>query len=237
MTSPLTDEQANEMLAVLSQHFRQPVQPINRYCDALRTWQHALEDRARRLKVELFPGIDGDSKDPTTIKAYEDYKAASKKDAPYQKGYNDLQQYEDLADSVGHIFLQISKSNLLARLLYNGEKLRETICPEHKGRWSGIEWSESRCPHGCQLTGWVQEAEDKGKPLPGVQAVLLVPTGHTDGRITVIKDATGEVLGQAQGWGGPAIPQQMTEEEAEAARPGFKEKWEAEQRKKDGGDS
>lgn len=236
MTTPLTDEQANAMLAALSRHFRQPVMPVNRYCEALRTWQTALDDRARRLKEELFPGIGGDSKDPATVKAYEDYKAATKKGAPEVSGVSDLKRYEDMADQVGYVFLSISKSNLLARLLYNGEKLRETICPEHKGKWSGIEWSESRCPHGCQLTGWIQEADDKGKPLPGVQAVQLVPTGE-DGQVTVIQDATGEVLGQAQATWRLGLPLQMTEEEAERARPGFKAKWEAEQRKKNGGAS
>jgi hypothetical protein len=35
--------------------------------------------------------------------------------------------------------------------------------------WSGIEWSPGEsCKHGCQLTGWLPEPADAGKPLPGV---------------------------------------------------------------------
>jgi hypothetical protein len=54
---------------------------------------------------------------------------------------------------IGQIELQISKSNLLARLLYGGEKLRTKRCPIHDGVWSGI----GECEHGCQLTGWIPE--------------------------------------------------------------------------------
>lgn len=34
--------------------------------------------------------------------------------------------------------LQISKSCLLDRMMYGGEKPSKTPCPVHKGRWSGI---------------------------------------------------------------------------------------------------
>ena len=105
--------------------------------------------------------------------------------------------YEHAAHQVDRTFLAIRKSNLLARLMYSGEKLRETMCPEHKGKWSGIEWSDSRCPHKCQLTGWVQEGADQGKPLPGVMAVNMIPTGEGDGRVTMIRDVDGVVLGKA----------------------------------------
>lgn len=49
------------------------------------------------------------------------------------------------------ILIDIRKSNLLWRLLYCGEELRERPCPKHKGRWSGI----GRCEHGCGMTGWL----------------------------------------------------------------------------------
>lgn len=108
-----------------------------------------------------------------------------------------LLDFEEAAHRVERTFLSIRKSNLLARLLYSGEKLRTVMCPEHKGKWSGIEWSDNVCPHKCQLTGWVQESTDQGKPLPGVQAVKMVPTGGAPGHVTMIRDVDGEVLGKA----------------------------------------
>ncbi len=48
------------------------------------------------------------------------------------------------------------KSNLLARLLYGDEPLRETECPEHKGCWQGCVWpSVTCCPDGSNVTGWL----------------------------------------------------------------------------------
>lgn len=205
-----TDEQANELLAALSSFYGVPVMPISRYCEALRTWQRSLDERVNRIRAELYPGIDGDSKDPATVEAYDQFKKEQKPEDFFataraenrqitEREYQrmDLAQYMSISDSVGDVFLQIGKSNLLARLLYVGEKLRTQMCPEHKGKWSGVEFSDTRCPHGCQLTGWIQEPGDKGTPLPGVQAIRLVPTGN-EGEVTVIKDVTGEILGQAK---------------------------------------
>jgi hypothetical protein len=56
--------------------------------------------------------------------------------------------------------LRIQKSNLLARLIYGGEKLRKRKCPEHHGHWSGIEFEDTACPYGCGLTGWLPEPVD-----------------------------------------------------------------------------
>lgn len=211
------EEQANEALAALSRYFREPVMPVGRYCEKLRAWQRAIDERASRKRAELFPGIDADYyKDPslkeTAEKAWEAYRAAKKEIEDPLKAYaaagkmefdkryyalQDLKSYESLADAVGHVFLQISKSNMLARVLYAGEKVRTKMCPEHKGKWSGIEWRDNQCPHGCQLTGWIQEPDDQGMPLPGVQAVQLVPTGEP-GEVTMIRDVDGEVLGKAK---------------------------------------
>lgn len=59
------------------------------------------------------------------------------------------------------IHLAIRKSNLLARLLYDGQQLRSMPCPEHDGRWSGCF---DHCPHGCtdneNVTGWLPNAGD-----------------------------------------------------------------------------
>jgi hypothetical protein len=43
----------------------------------------------------------------------------------------------------------ISKSCLLDRMLYGGEKPSQTPCPVHKGRWSGIHmWGSRLMPDG-----------------------------------------------------------------------------------------
>lgn len=42
---PLTDEQAAQMLARLADHFGEPVMPVSRYCDALRTWSRCMLER------------------------------------------------------------------------------------------------------------------------------------------------------------------------------------------------
>lgn len=58
------------------------------------------------------------------------------------------------------ILTSIHKSNLLARMIYGGEALRERRCPIHDGRWSGYGW----CSAGCSthpdpnITGWLPNA-------------------------------------------------------------------------------
>lgn len=58
------------------------------------------------------------------------------------------------------IHLSIRKSNLLARLIYGGEKLRTRECPLHKGEWTGQAMLMG-CPHKCDGTGWLREPEDE----------------------------------------------------------------------------
>jgi len=63
-------------------------------------------------------------------------------------------QYEDdraKVEWLRWVRLQIRKSNLLARTLYNWEDARTTPCPVHQGRWAGI----GICVHGCDETGWL----------------------------------------------------------------------------------
>lgn len=198
----LTDEEAKALLARLSRHYGEPVMPVSRYCRALRDWQRVLAERATRLRDQLFPDLQLDWRDKDNEERRENankaYGAALRN--PYAEGhphpahkYVELRQFESAYDQVTDVFRQITKSNLLARLLYNGEKLRTRECPEHKGKWSGIEWTDNRCPHGCQLTGWLPEPEDGGKPLPGVQAVRLIPTA--EGEATMIRDVDGVTLG------------------------------------------
>lgn len=69
-----------------------------------------------------------------------------------------------LRHAIGAVRFALSKSALAARLVYGGERLRTRECPEHKGRWSGVEFPEKRCPHGCQYTGWLPEPDDTRTP-------------------------------------------------------------------------
>jgi len=69
----------------------------------------------------------------------------------------DYQHGQAYADHLGHILMDIEKSNLLARLFYGQEKLRTKKCPVHNGHWSGIEHDGNTCSHGCELTGWLKE--------------------------------------------------------------------------------
>ena len=218
MTTPtaperFTEEQVEAMLKQLSRHFREPVMPMNRYCEGLQTWATCINERATHLRNELFPNLwetDPESKTHAyTERAklqqaeYEDSKKSSlyaKGIKPSERDYqlDHLRGYESAAESANYTFLQIRKSNLLARLLYEGETLRKQRCPEHKGKWSGIEGGpDSVCPHKCQLTGWIQEEVDMGKPLPGVMAVQMVPTGQAPGDVTMIRSVDGELLGKA----------------------------------------
>lgn len=208
MTAPvgkLTEAEAQAMLTRLTEHYGEPVLPISRYCAGLRAWQTALTDKMTRIKTQLFPDLALDFRDEANNERLD---AARKEYHRLMLGspsvvtswdpgrahlVRELRDAVSTVDSVRHIFRQISKSNLLARILYNGEKVRTRTCPEHKGRWSGVEWSESRCPHGCQLTGWLPEPKDEGKPLPGVQAVRLMPVG--EGKATVVRDVDGATLG------------------------------------------
>jgi hypothetical protein len=235
----LTDEQAEAMLNQLSKHFREPVQPVSRYCRTLETWGHCIAQRAWDLKNELMPNLqDYDKSDPKSWKATSEHEAQQAeydlvkarstlreliptgvhrlkgklsdgalaeivkfvmeyKETPKEGQLGELLHFEEAAYQVERTFLGIHKSNLLARLLYAGEKLRTKKCPEHKGHWSGIEWSDTVCPHKCQLTGWIQEEADQGKPLPGVQAVNMIPTGEGPGHVTMVRDVDGQVLGKA----------------------------------------
>lgn len=65
--------------------------------------------------------------------------------------------FENMVRDIRSVALYVSKSNLLARLLYIGEELRTEPCPIHKGHWSGCAWEESACPYcmsGSNITGW-----------------------------------------------------------------------------------
>lgn len=110
----LTKEEAETMLAELTEHYHQPVLPMSDFCNAISTWFRCIEKN----------NLDTD------------------------KNYNQGSAYYK---HLSNIETDIRKSNLLGRLLYGGEKLRNEKCPKHLGRWSGI----GDCEHGCDLTGWL----------------------------------------------------------------------------------
>jgi hypothetical protein len=227
----LTDEQAEAMLKMLARHFREPVLPMSRYCDALNTWGRVVGERAATLRKELFPNyhdweeVADDrgqrGRTPLAKEQHAEYEKVKTRDTlrslilvglsalsretakevlelvhkdpdPRERQIIKLLSFEEADHQVERTFLAIHKSNLLARILYAGEKLRSQACPEHKGKWSGIEWPENPCPHKCQMTGWVQEPDDQGKPLPGVQVVKTV---DIDG-VQIIIGPNGEQLGK-----------------------------------------
>ena len=154
MSDELSNEEAEALLVKLTKHYRMPVQPIDRYCDALRTWQREMRNRLERKINELYPDTALDFRS-------EDSEIRRRRSAAYEAYHSDsidnildveLADYRQVVDNVNFVFLQITKSALLDRLLYCGESLRTEMCPTHKGRWSGLF---GECEHGCQLTGWL----------------------------------------------------------------------------------
>lgn len=126
----MTPDEANDMLKQLSEHFREPVMPVSKYCGALYEWQKAL----------------------------------SQNDFGREHAYGNPAGMS-LAAMVGTVFAAISKSNLLARLIYGGERLRTKKCPVHDGHWSGCSFSDDVCDcqmmedgeYGSNVTGWLPE--------------------------------------------------------------------------------
>lgn len=154
----LTDEQAEAMLARLSKHFNKPVMPIDRYCDGLRTWQRCMRERADKLREKLFPGLRSEAREEQQ-KAWAEYnevkkrknERSSEEETDRYYDLQDLWRYESTCEQIDYVFLQIQKSSLLARLLYDGQPLRTEPCPKHQGTWSGI----GPCRHGCGSVGWL----------------------------------------------------------------------------------
>lgn len=149
--SRFTPEEAETLLKELSVHFGQPVQPIRRYCAGLFLWRTAIRNRADRLRAKMFPGIDGDSR--TEAAAAHDAYLAAKARMPASDAVVELVRFEGFSNEVDYIFMSVSKSSLLARILYGREPMRTEMCPTHQGVWSGI----GDCEHGCGKTGWLPQ--------------------------------------------------------------------------------
>jgi len=71
----------------------------------------------------------------------------------YEETLSGHKQGSDYCEYLYRIITDIEKSNLLWRLIYNGEELRTEKCPKHEGRWSG--YSFEGCVYGCGETGWL----------------------------------------------------------------------------------
>ena len=134
----LTAEEANALLKKLTKHFKEPVLPMSRFCGAIRTW---------------FEAIRHNNTDPAML---ETEHGTNKPE--YQTGHS---YFEHLS----HINLDISKSFLLARLLYEGEPLRTEKCPHHKGHWDGQAQIIRGCTYGCDGSGWLKTPELVQKQL------------------------------------------------------------------------
>lgn len=168
----LTDGQAERILAVLAKHFKQPVMPIKRYCDGLRTWQQCMKDRCNRTLEALYPGILSPDVDAKTREAlWERYRTERDDPDPLLvtahtvvmssrlAELNQLRAHEQACNQIDWVFVQIEKSNLLVRILYAGEKLRARMCPVHKGVWIGCFADDPGCGclSGANVTGWLKE--------------------------------------------------------------------------------
>lgn len=135
----LTEDEAKAMLERLTKHYGDPVMPVSRYCAALNLWASALRMKADRLSLIQDPN---------------------------EHVKDEAASAEKFADKVGDVFMQITKSNLLWRLIYAGESLRKEECPVHKGCWSGCAWNDDpknncdcqrmqRGGVGANVTGWI----------------------------------------------------------------------------------
>lgn len=125
----MSDDEAKALLGQLSAYYGEPVMPLHRFCDAITTW---------------FRSIEANCREPDLIRNPEH--------PEYQHG-------ADYHMLLRRIEVDITKSDLLYRLLYNGQQLRTKMCPDHKGHWDGpSSVGLETCPHGCDGTGWLRDS-------------------------------------------------------------------------------
>lgn len=78
-----------------------------------------------------------------------------------------LSEFREIEVASGHddpsiIAIDVTRSSLLARLIYDQETFRTRPCPIHNGRWSGLRGGhDGGCHEGCDLTGWLPEGMSK----------------------------------------------------------------------------
>lgn len=126
------------------------------------TVQKDLTDEAAELRARLEE-IEGEP-----VRAVSEYCAAFRawEEAIKQRierEPDDLEtpRWESYRDALETLHLPILKSNLLARLIYEGHEVLPVPCPVHEGHWSGCVWEDLPC--GCvvggNVTGWVNSGE------------------------------------------------------------------------------
>jgi hypothetical protein len=128
----VTNEEAAQMLAQLSEHFGEAVRPTSFFCQQFHAWLKAM------IAWEEGGGDEWTSPEDSKRKP--------------DRLYRRFQ---------GAMHAATQKSHLLGRLMADGEKLRMTKCPAHQGRQDtamvvGILPSgEQLCV--CHGTGWLPE--------------------------------------------------------------------------------
>ncbi len=115
-----------------------PVLPIRFFCDALTKWATIFGEKLR-VPTEAW---------------------TRPQDPHYFERENESRR--KFSEQAHQVFLKIRKSNLLWRMLYEGEKPRSNPCPHHNGRWSGCKLPEEMeckgaCADGLNVTGWLRE--------------------------------------------------------------------------------
>lgn len=72
-----------------------------------------------------------------------------------EEGEDADENFKAIAKAETAIRTAVLKSSYLGRRLYGGEDHRPLMCPEHKGRWSGLPHPARPPACGCDLTGWL----------------------------------------------------------------------------------
>lgn len=57
----MTDEQAVEMLKELQGHFKEPVLPMSRFCDGMKSWFECIVQNNTNQELIVDPGIPSTS--------------------------------------------------------------------------------------------------------------------------------------------------------------------------------
>lgn len=177
--SKLTQEQVDDMLLQLRDHFGEPVKPVSEYCKAFYDWQKVLGERIAldKAALEALP----ESITSERIKElYQDRHSLTDEEKAATNLYylrsaleGSIKNWEETTAALSRLYLPIVKSNFLARHVYDKEPLRTLECPEHKGHWSGCVWGDQSCEYGCMygsnVTGWLREEHHYTRPPKDVQ--------------------------------------------------------------------
>jgi hypothetical protein len=144
----LSAELVAEYTDALTRHYGEPVRPVSQYCQAFADWRRAIGEKVKRIRA-------GEERCP----------------------WGD-EGWEEICGAYDRVTTAIPKSNLLARLIYGGERLRSKPCPEHHGRWSGCVFSADEITCGCgasaNITGWLAENDDDRRRYVGGPIGMII---------------------------------------------------------------